>query len=100
MMENINEHYNEDAQIDTPKFKRNSWIGIGIEFLLSVTALLLFIFTEDMRQPMILVDKWTIWMIILYLLVWIVDVILVRFRLGKGELSANGELPARDNTEK
>ena len=43
-------------------------------------AVIAFILTEDMRLPMILVDRWTPLMIVLMLLCWTVDVWLTRYR--------------------
>ena len=39
-----------------------------------------FILTEDMRLPMVLIDRWTPLMIALMLLCWTTDVWLVRYR--------------------
>lgn len=49
---------------------------------LAVLALIAFILTEDMRLPMVLIDKWTPPMIVLMLIVWVLDVRLIRYREG------------------
>ena len=45
-----------------------------------IVAIIAFILTEDMRLPMILIDRWTPLMILLLAICWIVDVRLVRYR--------------------
>ena len=59
-----------------------------IEIVLSVLALICFILTEDMRLPMILVDKWTPLMLIFLIAVYILDVALVRYREKKADEDA------------
>lgn len=36
--------------------------------IIAVIAILFFIFTENVHNPMVLVDKWTIWALIIYAL--------------------------------
>ena len=63
-----------------PKFTKRFLSGLGLELVISVLAVIAFILTEDMRLPMILVDRWTPLMIVLMLLCWTVDVWLTRYR--------------------
>lgn len=91
MMKKLNEFYEEEYQADRKKFKRKARIGWIVELVLSIASIVLFILTEDMRLPMILIDKWTIWMLALYLAVWLVDVILVRWKRGKQEFAKKAE---------
>ena len=65
---------------DVGAFTRNMVIGAILELLVSLIALLAFIITEDMRLPMIIVDRWTPLMIVLYFLCWLIDMILLRYR--------------------
>ena len=65
------------------KFVRRFRIGLVLELLLSVGALLLFLWTEDMRTPMILIDRWTPLQLGLLALCWGADVGLVRFKTGE-----------------
>ena len=67
------------------KFRRKFRTGFVIEIVLSVLALICFILTEDMRLPMILVDKWTPLMLIFLIAVYILDVALVRYREKKAD---------------
>lgn len=55
-------------------------IGFIAEILTVVIALITFILTEDMRLPMILIDRWTPLMVLFLLACWIVDVRLMRYR--------------------
>ena len=62
------------------RFRRRFRIGSVMELLLAALALVAFILTEDMRQPMVIIDKWTPLMIVLMLSVWVTDVRLIRYR--------------------
>ena len=53
-----------------------------LEFAAVVLAGVVFYLTEDMRLPMVLIDKWTPLMILLLALCWIVDIRLARYRSG------------------
>ena len=48
--------------------------------LIALLALIAFILTEDMRLPMVLIDRWTPLMIVLLLIEWLLDVRLIRYR--------------------
>ncbi len=61
-------------------FVRRFRIGIAIEVLDVVLALIAFILTEDMRLPMVLIDKWTPLMLFFLILTFAVDVALARYR--------------------
>ena len=50
------------------------------ELLVSIAAVLTFIFTEDMRLPMVLIDRWTPLMILIMAVCIIIDLILARYR--------------------
>ena len=43
--------------------KRKGLIRI-LSILPAVVSVIFFILTEDMRNPMIFVDKWTLWMLV------------------------------------
>ena len=62
------------------KFRRRMYIGLILELLVSILAIIVFILTEDMRLPMVLIDKWTLLAIIFLLICWVVDVRLIRYR--------------------
>ncbi len=86
LLKALNEFYSPEHQVDVPKFRKRSFIGFIVELVLSLSAVILFILTENMRLPMVLVDKWTIWMLVLYVLCWAIDVWLLRWRRADGEL--------------
>ena len=78
----------EELYYHLQKFRRRFRIGFVAESLVAIFALILFILTEDMRLPMILIDMWTPAMIILLAITWIIDVRFVRYRydvLGRDE---------------
>ena len=62
------------------RFRRRFNLGMFLELVFSVLALVAFILTEDMRLPMVLIDKWTPLMALLMLIVWVLDVRLIRYR--------------------
>lgn len=56
--------------------------GVVAEIIVSVVAVIAFILTEDIRLPMVIIDRWTPLMIFLLALCWIIDVRLIRYREG------------------
>lgn len=48
------------------KFSRRRWTKVA-SVLVSVISVVLFILTENMRLPMTMIDRYTIWMIILFI---------------------------------
>ena len=63
---------------DVKKFKRKLRTGVIIEALALIGSIVLFIFTEDMRRPMVLVDKWTIAMVLILAAAVAADLIFCR----------------------
>lgn len=62
------------------KFKKHFRVGLIIQILLLLASVITFILTEDMRNPMIIIDQWTPLMLIFLLSAWIIDIIFVRYR--------------------
>lgn len=62
------------------KFLRRFRTGVGLEFIDTAVSLIVFMLTEDMRLPMILIDKWTPLMILFLAFCWVTDVRLARYR--------------------
>ncbi|MBR5658046.1 MAG: class B sortase [Lachnospiraceae bacterium] len=77
-MRKVNEAKNEKIY-DVEPFARKFYTGIAIEAVLTLLALLAFIATENMRLPMILIDKWTPLMLILMIGTWTADVLFTRY---------------------
>lgn len=65
------------------KFLRRFRVGIISEIIITALAIIAFILTEDMRLPMVLIDKWTPLMILLMALCLVVDIRLARYRSGQ-----------------
>ena len=65
------------------KFTRKFITGVATEAVLSLAAFIIFILTENMRKPMVLIDKWTPLMLIVLFASWVVDFTLTRSREGK-----------------
>ena len=51
----------EEEEEDENKRKKSKFLGL----IPAVGSIVLFILTEDMRNPMRLMDKWTIWMAVI-----------------------------------
>lgn len=83
-MRKINEAKNEQIY-DVEPFARRFHTGVIIESVLTVLALIVFILTENMRLPMILIDKWTPMMLILMVGSWVAEVTLTRYRRDERE---------------
>lgn len=79
------------------RFLRRFRIGMVLELIFSALALVAFILTEDMRLPMVLIDRWTPLMILLMLIVWVLDVRLIRYR---GQVLADEEEAERKRLER
>ena len=67
------------------RFSRRARIGLVLELLTVIAAIVAFILTEDMRNPMVIIDKWTPLMLAILALAWIEDVRLLRYREKKEE---------------
>lgn len=90
LIEQIEEEENELALLEgreavsfadvIKKFKRRFRIGFGSEILDVILAVVVFILTENMRAPMVLIDKWTPLMVVLMLVCWVIDVYAIRVR--------------------
>ena len=78
-MRKVNEAKQEEIY-DVEPFARRFHTGVAIEAVLTVLAVLAFFFTENMRLPMILIDKYTPLMLILMIGAWVADVTLTRYR--------------------
>ncbi|MBO4703114.1 MAG: class B sortase [Lachnospiraceae bacterium] len=70
-------------------FTRKFIAGIIIEVLLSIASIIAFILTEDMRLPMVLIDKWTPLMLLLMIGSLLVDFILTRYKKSKKDEEKN-----------
>lgn len=60
---------------DLSDIKFVSFLG---QALLSVFALFWFIWTENPLKPMVIVDRWTLGMIAVYVAVWVIDVYVIK----------------------
>ena len=70
----------EEIWYHQKEFTRKFRIGIIIEVIISIIAVIAFILTEDIRLPMVLIDRWTPLMLIILLANWLVDLFLIRYR--------------------
>ena len=95
-MKNANDLYDEEeeqeaAVYNVKPFVRRFRTGLVLEIIVSAAAVIAFILTEDIRLPMVLIDRWTPLMILLLLICWILDVRLIRYRSKKdNEEKENG----------
>ena len=78
------------------RFRSRFGLGIALELVFATLALVVFLFTENMRLPMVLIDRWTPLMIVLLFIVWVLDVRFVRYR---GKVLADEEEAERQQQE-
>jgi hypothetical protein len=78
------------------EFVKRFRLGFGLELVDVIAAIIAFILTEDMRLPMVLIDKWTPLMLILLVICWALDVRLMRYR---DEAPAEEEEKAEEEKE-
>lgn len=71
------EEADEENTENQPELKKRSRIYKAISVLSAVLSVIVFILTENMRLPMVLIDKWTLLMIV-FLLINVVTLILGR----------------------
>ena len=69
------------------RFARRFTLGIVVEAAVTAAAFIAFINTENMRLPMILIDKWTPFMLLLMVTAYVADVVLTRYREKDAERS-------------
>ena len=62
-------------------FTRKFTLGIVLETAIASISFLAFLYTENMRLPMILIDKWTPMMLLLMVTCWVADIALTRYRV-------------------
>lgn len=67
----------EKAASDDKKWQR--MLGAAAQVIIAIAALVLFIRTENMAKPMVIVDKWTLAMIVLYAVAWAIDVFIIKY---------------------
>lgn len=70
----------EELRYRIKKFRRRLRVGVILEALTTVIAVVVFLLTEDMRLPMVLIDRWTPLMLLILLVTWILDLRLARYR--------------------
>ena len=62
------------------RFSRRMKLSLTEELISAIAAVLLFLLTEDMRLPMVLIDRWTPIMLLILGITWVTDVRLARYR--------------------
>ena len=70
----------ESRYFGVTRFARRFKIGVVIEAVVAVAAVVTFILTENMRQPMVLIDRWTLLMLLFMILCLVADIRLARYR--------------------
>lgn len=70
----------EDGSTGSDRYEQVQHIaGYVIEVLLTIFGVLWFIWTEDIRKPMMILDRWTLGMIALFAVMLAVDVLIIRY---------------------
>ena len=55
-------------------------IGILIQILIAIFSIFWFIWTENPHNPMVMVDRWTLAMIVLFGITWYIDVYVIKYQ--------------------
>ena len=58
--EDEDEEFFEDEKYERRENKKRRLMWLAVTFLMSFAGIILFIITENMRHPMVMVDRWTI----------------------------------------
>ena len=80
----------EELFFKVKAFTRKFIAGIILEVLLSIASIIAFILTEDMRLPMVIIDKWTPLMLLLLLGSILAEFILTRYKRSKKDKEEDG----------
>jgi uncharacterized repeat protein (TIGR02543 family) len=76
-----------EQQADKVRKARRTWLILALAF--AIINVLVFILTQDMRTPMVLVDWWTIVMLIIF----IVEIVALRFVFKKAKKDDKDDQP-------
>ena len=66
------------GKLDIKDFSDIKLVSFLGQALLSVFALFWFIWTQNPAKPMVIVDRWTLGMIAVYVAVWVIDVYVIK----------------------
>ena len=86
----------EELFFKVKAFTKKFIAGIVLEVIFTIASVLVFIFTEDMKLPMVLIDKWTPIMLLLMIGSMIADFILTRYKRPKKEKNEENEIRIND----
>ena len=77
-------------------FTRKFIVGIVLEVIFVIAGVIIFILTEDMTLPMVLIDRWTPVMLLLMIGSMLADYILARYKRPKKEKNDENEIRLDD----
>ena len=86
----------EELFFRVKNFTRKFVAGIILEVIFSVAGVIVFILTEDMTLPMVLIDRWTPVMLLLMIGSMLADYILARYKRPKKEKNDEKEIRLND----
>ena len=87
----IREESREALPYNTKQFTKRFRTGIILETVILIAAIICFILTEDMRLPMTLIDRYTLIMLLFFIVMWAADVRLIRYRAEEKEKAEEKE---------
>ena len=79
----------EELFFRVKSFTRKFIAGVALEVILSIASVIVFILTEDMKLPMVLIDKWTPVMLLLLVGSVLAEFILTRYKRPKKDKENN-----------
>ncbi len=76
------EEVDEDEELidDLKRFRKKFKIGIIVEIVMIIIAIIVFILTENIFSPMVLIDKWTGLMVLIFAVALALDFVFFRYR--------------------
>ena len=70
----------ENEELDSPSLRRRRRIGFLLQIAIAIGSVILFIWTENPLMRMIIVDEWTLVMILLFAATLFVDIFIIKYQ--------------------
>ncbi len=70
----------ENLYYEVKEFSRHFTVGVLLEAFDVILAIIVFLLTEDIRLPMVLIDRWTPLMLLMLIVCLVIDILLAQYR--------------------
>ncbi len=78
--EKLDKEGRSSEKIDEKRYNNRFWTGFALEIVLAAASLVLFLMTENMKLPMVLIDGWTPVMLLMLAATVAIDFVLAGYR--------------------